>query len=557
MIPGSGAVAGAARTMLVWCPDWPVVAAEIVDGVPAGKPVAVMHDNRVLASSQAAQVEGVVRDLRKRDAQSRCPSLIVIDHDPARDARAFEPVVAAVEEVAAGVAVIRPGVCALAARGPAAYFGGEEAAGERIVERIATECGVEAQIGIAEGTFAALLAARDAGGRHVPAGRTPAFLAGMSIRLLDRPALTGLLERMGIRTLGAFAALSAADVAARFGLDGALAHRLAAGKDDHPLAVRLPPPDLDVEERPEEPIDRVDVAAFAARVLAERLHERLSGYGLACTRLVISAITVDGRELHREWRHDGVLTASGIADRTRWQLDGWLGRHRRTGEVAPGGIAVLRLSPQGVLAQIGLQPGLWGEAGEERDRAHRALHRVQGLLGPDAVARPILGGGNDPVGRVTLVPWGEEYLPAAPDGPWPDRLPAPSPAAVFAAGDGGAAAAGDGGAAAAGNGGAAAIGDRGAAGVGAGPASVVVLDAAGQPVTVTPRLLLSSAPAQLVIAQVPVEIIAWAGPWPVDEHWWDRRSARAVLRFQVLLADQRLLLLAVSAGQWGLVAEYD
>ena len=39
----------------------------------------------------------------------------------------------AVEEVAVGVEVIRPGACAMAARGPARYFGGEEAAAERIV----------------------------------------------------------------------------------------------------------------------------------------------------------------------------------------------------------------------------------------------------------------------------------------------------------------------------------------------------------------------------------------------------------------------------------------
>ena len=73
------------------------------------------------------------------------------------------------------------------------------------------------------------------------------------------------------------------------------------------------------------------MAAFAARGLAERLHERLAGHGLACTRLVIEAVTADGQELHREWRHDGVLTAQAIADRTRWQLDGWLTYRRLTG----------------------------------------------------------------------------------------------------------------------------------------------------------------------------------------------------------------------------------
>ncbi|HET9517880.1 MAG TPA: DNA polymerase Y family protein, partial [Actinoplanes sp.] len=107
------------RTLLLWCPDWPVVAAEIVDGVPSSGPVAVLHANRVVACSPAARAEGVRRGLRRREVQSRCPQATVVDHDPSRDARAFEPVVAAVEEVAVGVEVIRPGACALAARGPA------------------------------------------------------------------------------------------------------------------------------------------------------------------------------------------------------------------------------------------------------------------------------------------------------------------------------------------------------------------------------------------------------------------------------------------------------
>ena len=44
--------AAAVRTLLLWCPDWPVLAAEIVDGVPAAGPVAVLHANRVVACSE-------------------------------------------------------------------------------------------------------------------------------------------------------------------------------------------------------------------------------------------------------------------------------------------------------------------------------------------------------------------------------------------------------------------------------------------------------------------------------------------------------------------------
>ncbi|GIM94546.1 hypothetical protein Ato02nite_063390 [Paractinoplanes toevensis] len=410
------------RTLLVWCPDWPVTAADIVDGVDAAGPVAVLRENRVVACSEAARQDGVRRGLRRREAQSRCPRLVVVDHDPGRDARAFEAVVAAVEEVAVGVEVIRPGALALAARGPARYFGGEEAAAERIVEQIAETCAVESQVGIADGVFAAGLAARD--GRVLGPGETVAFLAGRPIAALDRPELVDLLKRLGVKTLGDFAALPAGDVLTRFGFDGALAHRLASGRDHRPLAVRRPPPDLDVADTYDEPLDRVDVAAFAGKALAERLHDRLAAHGLACTRLGIEAVTADGQELHRVWRHDGTLTAAAIAERVRWQLDGWLTGARRGAPARPtAGLVRLRLIPDGVLVHLGLQPGLWGDAGADRERAHRAFSRVQGLLGPEALVTPVPTGGRSADDQIRLVPWGDERDPHRPTAPHTDPIP--------------------------------------------------------------------------------------------------------------------------------------
>src|SRR5262249_34634851 len=146
----------------------------------------------------------------------------------------------------------------------------------------------------ADGLFAAGLAARS--GRIIADGQTPKFLADFDIAAIGsghtagpssgrgRPttsqavigqaapgrtatsrradnngvaspdAPVDLLRRLGIRPLGEFAALPAADVLARFGFDAALVHRLAAGLDERPLAVRQPPTDLDVTERFEEPI---------------------------------------------------------------------------------------------------------------------------------------------------------------------------------------------------------------------------------------------------------------------------------------------------------------
>ena len=111
------------RMVVVWCPDWPVVAA----GAPPDSLTAVVHANRVVACSEAARAEGVRTGLRRREAQSRCPELELLAHDPARDARAFEPVLAAVEQLTPWVEVLQPGECAFPARGAARYHGGEPA----------------------------------------------------------------------------------------------------------------------------------------------------------------------------------------------------------------------------------------------------------------------------------------------------------------------------------------------------------------------------------------------------------------------------------------------
>ena len=100
------------RGLALWSPDWPVTAAAKAAHVPAHQPAAVFVANRVLACSAVARAQGVRRGLRRREAQARCPDLAVLTPDPDRDARAFEPVVAAVEELAPGVEVVRPGLVA-------------------------------------------------------------------------------------------------------------------------------------------------------------------------------------------------------------------------------------------------------------------------------------------------------------------------------------------------------------------------------------------------------------------------------------------------------------
>jgi protein ImuB len=505
-----------ARVVVVWCPDWPVVASAAAGGLGVQTPVA---------------------------------------DDPNRDARLFEPVVAAVESLVPGVEVVCPGLVAMPARGPTRYFGSEPRVAERIVEVVAARAGVQCQIGIADGLFAATLAAHR--GLRVPPGDSVGFLARLGIAELrqpavtnidrtasdrtasdrtgtDRAALVDLLHRLGLRTLGAFAALPVEDVASRFGLAGVRAHRLARGLDERSPLRRHPPADLTVTRRFDPPLERVDAVVFASRESAGRLHTALACRGLACVRLGISACTEAGEELHRVWRCAGSLTESAIADRVRWQLEGWL----TSRESRPSaGITLLRLIPEETIGGQALQRGLWGESGKDDERADRALVRVQGMLGHQAVLIGVIGGGRDPTERVRLVPWGDDLTPARDvRSPWPGRLPAPSPSRVPTR-----------------------------------PLPAEVIDGAGRAVGVTGRGRLTGVPYRIAVdGNLPPQVLSWAGPWPFAERWWEPGGERRCARLQVVLgaeavgpepvgrsAEPLAVLLAYETGHWRVEGIYE
>ncbi|MFJ7212650.1 hypothetical protein [Amycolatopsis sp. NPDC098790] len=290
---------------------------------------------------------------------------------------------------------------------------------------------MECQVGIADGSFAATLAARRS--VLVPPGRSPAFLAPLPITELDQPGddrgdLVGLLHRLGLRTLGAFAAITEREVAGRFPQDAITAHRLARGLAQRPPVRRALPPDLAITETFEHPLERVDEAAFVAKTLGERFFAGLARHGLACTRLAITALTEAREQRARVWRCAEPLTARATADRVQWQCEGWL--TVRDGDRPSTGIVRLTLDPEEVVGgnALQLQLGSMGQDADAAERAGRALARIQGLLGPDAVCTSLLDGGRGPAERVRLVPWGEPRRPMLEDRPWPGRLPTPSPA---------------------------------------------------------------------------------------------------------------------------------
>ena len=244
----------------------------------------------------------------------------------------------------------------------------------------------------------------------VPPGESARFLAPMPVDAIGDPAIADVARRLGLRTLGAFAALDAAAVVGRFGAAGVAAHRRANGLAVRSLAPREPPPELSVEVTFDPPAETVDRVAFAARGrrigIGRRVGRARSDRHRACHRS-------RNRSRRTPRRGGGARkarsNASAVAERVRWQAEGWLTdvAQRIDDDVPTAGITLLRLAPDEVHDHEGTSQSLWGGSTEASERVTRAIARVQGLLGPDAAATAVLVGGRGPGEQVQMIPWGD------------------------------------------------------------------------------------------------------------------------------------------------------
>lgn len=535
------------RTTVVECADWPVVALTAGSSDP-DVAAATFHANRVVAVNRSGHHHGVRVGQRRREAQRLSPDLLVLQRDLATEARLFEVVLSALDDITPRVEVEHPGWCSFATRGPSRYFGGDEALGSHVVGVIAEALDFASiptvvRIGTADTRFAAHIAAMQGSPvTLVPPSLSGQFLAPLSIGLIDAdPELVGVLRRLGLHSLGAFAELPAADVVARFGAQGLRAQQCASGREQRLADPKEPPPELASSIALDPPLERVDQAAFVAKTLADEFCRRLQALGASCSRVAVIAETEHGEELIRLWRGDGALSSSAIADRMRWQLDGWLNgpsRHRPS-----GGLSRLELRPDEVIAATGRQLGFWGEETHGAERAARAIARVQGLVGAEAAGGRVMvaeqAGGRSveqvvrrvPVEAVDLVERAQEAVSGgtvdepevAGVAPYPGQVPSPLPIVVFTQ-----------------------------------LRPVVVFDGQGVPVEVNGRGLLSAPPVQLVLPQAtPVSVSAWAGPWLIDERWWDDQYRRRRARLQIVTDDGQARLIACEQGEWFIEALYD
>ena len=280
----------------------------------------------------------------------------------------------------------------------------------------------------------------------------------------------------------------------------------------------------------EPPLDSVEAITFSVRTTAERFVSQLAHHQLVATGVRVEAESEGVVCSSRVWLHPRHFSARDLVDRVHWQLqsagstsgDSSALRGRKDSGVVRAPIDRVRFVPEVVEPAASHGEALWGSASD--DLVERGVARVQGMVGFDAVLRPVLQGGRSPAARQSLVPWGERAVDLRPvDRPWPGRVPGPAPVRVFAT-----------------------------------PPVAEVVDDVGREVSVTDRGVVSGEPRRFRVGQgLPWQpVTAWAGPWPTDEGWWSGGAGPSA-RFQVVGADGRAWLLLRAPEGWSLEAGYD
>jgi nucleotidyltransferase/DNA polymerase involved in DNA repair len=248
----------------VWIPLFPLRCEEARREGLATHPSALLAPDlsrKLWQVSPLARHTGVRAGMTVSQAIGLCPTLRLCEPDPVHYDDCFARLLAALNEISP---VIESGELGLA------YVGTDGLEGiygppEKIVEAImcgvrGAGCGVDdgsprensaphtqhpARVGWGLGKFTAWVAASRAKPGEaviVPSGGEGKFLAAQSISTLPiDPDTHRRLRQLGIRTLGALAALPEEAVTAQFGAPGRRLWRLAAGRITEPVVGRVVP----------------------------------------------------------------------------------------------------------------------------------------------------------------------------------------------------------------------------------------------------------------------------------------------------------------------------
>ncbi|HZE94124.1 MAG TPA: hypothetical protein VEZ49_05405 [Gemmatimonadales bacterium] len=224
----------------VWIPLFPLRCEEARHEGLAGYPTALLATDttrKLWQVSPLARHAGVKPGMTVSQAIGLCPTLRLIEPDPVHYDERFANLLSALTEVSPVVEAAELGLAYVGVDGLEGIYGSRG----KIIEALkkTLECWNVGRIGFGPGKFIAWVAASRAKPGEaivVPLGEEQKFLAAQPVSVLPLdPDTHRRLRQLGIRSLGALAALPEAAVTAQFGALGKRLWRLAAGRIAEPV----------------------------------------------------------------------------------------------------------------------------------------------------------------------------------------------------------------------------------------------------------------------------------------------------------------------------------
>src|SRR5438309_10411560 len=264
-----------------------------------GTPVIVGRwDEHVVAASDVAQAFGVLAGMALRQAEHLCPQAAFILPDDEAVVSIRELVSSALYDLAPIVEVRDDGIAWLDLRGVVNPGQSIRAARYRLLKVI----GREPRLGLAPGPSSArLAAARARPGRLLRVADAREFLAALPSRELPLDAeQRERLDLLGLRTLGAVAAIGPRELESQLGRDGRHAVQLARGLEPDQLDAWRPPLFTSAHRQFEEPVEDREALLFVARGLCSDLADELGLRGAGAkhvrVRLELESAALETRE---------------------------------------------------------------------------------------------------------------------------------------------------------------------------------------------------------------------------------------------------------------------
>jgi len=264
-----------------------------------GTPVVVGDaDGHVLAVSEEALPFSVEPGIPVRQAEHMCPHATLLSSDPVAADGLRERIAAALYDLAPCVEVRVEGIAWLDLEGvPSPSESIREAR-----RRLRTAVGREPRLGLGPGPFSArLAAARARPGRLLKIDDARAFLAPLPTRelWLDDEQMERL-DLLGLRTLGAVAAIGPRELESQLGREGRRAVLLARGLEPDQLTPWQPPMFTSAHRQFEPPVQDREALLFVARALCGDLSEELGLRGAGAKQMRLRLICEDSDVEARE-----------------------------------------------------------------------------------------------------------------------------------------------------------------------------------------------------------------------------------------------------------------